>query len=508
MKSKRDLLILGSLALVVFILVWISCTVKPYGFFIDEVYFMSCAKHLAFGYIDQPPLSILLLALVRDLLGSSLILVRILPALSIASTAFIAGLIAKRLGGSIGSMLLALLAVAAMPVFMVFGSYFSMNAYEPLIWTAAVYFVIRMVQEEDPRYWIHFGVLMGLGLEMKHTIVLYGAALIFGLLISRKRNLLFNRWILWGGLACFLLILPNLIWQYVHHFPSLELYANSFSSKNINKSYLQVMIEQIIFVNPASFPLWIAGLFILLSKKFRAYRFMLYTYAILLFMLVLGHSSRPDRITSVYPFLFAMGAVGLEHWLPAIRFRTVQVSMAALIIVGGLLLAPIFCPILPPEQLGKYIARLGLHFDIEEGKKGEPLPQWLADRIGWEEMAEKVAEVYNALPEDEKRNAAIVSTNYGEAGALDLYGPEYGLPIVYCTHNSFHTWGPPSDTIKTYIGVYINADDVKDKFEQVEEAAVYHCPDCTRPQREVSIYILRKPTISIESEWEHFKNYN
>jgi hypothetical protein len=486
----------------------ISSTIKPYGYFIDELYFLACSKRLAFGYIDQPPLSIALLALIQKLFGSSMMVVRLLPALSISATVFVTGLITRRLGGSLASMILAGLGVMVMPVFLLFGSFYSMNAYEPLIWTSVVFFVVKMVQEQNPKYWLHIGILMGIGLEMKHTIVLYGIALLFGFLLSDQRKLLFNRRILWGGLACFILILPNLVWQFVNHFPSLELYSNSFTSKNIDKSYIQVILEQIFFVNPATFLLWISGLIVLLTPWGKPYRLMLFAYGFLLLVILAGHSSRPDRIASIYTFFMASGAVAIEQYLKSSWKRVIRISMAGLMITGGVFLAPAFCPILPPQTLKPYLAEMGLQFDIEEGKKGEPIPQWLADRIGWRELAADVAQVYHAMPEKEKQNAVIISTNYGEAGALELYGPEFGLPAVFATHNSFHSWGPPSDTVQIYIGVMIDIDDVRPRFDSVHEAKVFLCPDCTRPQQNIPIYILRGPEFSMKKEWQNFKNYH
>jgi hypothetical protein len=499
---------LAGLSLASFGIFMISSSIRTYGFFIDELYFMACAKRLAFGYIDQPPLSIALLHVVQNFFGHNIYAIRFLPAVSIAATVYMTGLIARRLGGSHRSMLLAGLAVMIIPVFILFGSFYSMNAYEPLIWTSLIFFIIKMVQENNERYWLNIGILLGIGLEMKHTIILYGMALIIGLLFSDKRRLLFNRWILWGGLACFILILPNLVWQCIHHFPSLELYRNSFSSKNISKSYLQVILEQIIFVNPFTFPLWLTGLVVLMFPKGKPYRFMLFAYVFLLLVMLAGHSSRPDRIASIYTFFMASGAVALENYLNKFWLRFSQVVAATLLITGGIMFTPVFCPVFSPPDTKIYLSRLGLHFDVEAGKTGEPLPQWLADRIGWRELAAEIVKVYNALPENEKQNTVIISTNYGEAGALELYGPEFGLPRVYCTHNSFHSWGPPSDSIQTFIAVFIDIDDVRPRFKSVEKAGDYYCANCTKQQRYLPIYVLRGTRFSIEKEWGNFKSYH
>jgi hypothetical protein len=506
MKPKLHLLAL--LSLITFVFLIICSTIKPYGFFIDELYFMSCSQRLAFGYIDQPPLSIAILSFIIKLFGHNLIAIRILPALSLAATVFISGLLARRLGGGLASMLLTGLAVLVLPIFLVFASFYSMNAFEPLLLVSVVFFLVKMVQEDDPRYWLHVGILSGISLEMKHTFVLYGFALVLGMLVSGKRRLLFSRWLLWGALACFLLVLPNIIWQVIHGFPSLELYRNSFTSKNIEKGYFQVILEQVLFVSPASFPLWLTGLIVLLLPRGKPYRFMFFAYMFLLFVMVSGRSSRPDRIASIYVFFIAYGAVAIEQYLKPVWQRVAQAAMAALMIASGIILSPVFCPVMQPAQLKQHIAKLGLKIDIEEGKKGEPIPQWLADRIGWEDLAAVVAKVYKSMPEEEQRNVVIVSDSYGAAGALELYGSEYGLPPVFGTHNSFHSWGPPSDSVKTYIGVQIDSDRARELFDTVEIASTWYCPDCTRPQQEVPIFVLRGPRFSIEKEWEGMKQYH
>ncbi len=186
-KTPVKLTIPLLLAFALFVLLMISSFVKPYGFFIDEVYFLSCARRPALGYIDQPPLSILLLSVVQGRFGDNIHAVRVLPALSMAATVLITGLITCRLGGGPFSLLLACLAVMVMPVYLLFGSFYSMNAFEPLAWTAVVYFGVKMVQDHDPRNWLPIGILSGIGLEMKHTFVLYGLALVIGLYKSFER---------------------------------------------------------------------------------------------------------------------------------------------------------------------------------------------------------------------------------------------------------------------------------------------------------------------------------
>ena len=506
---RNNLLILTALSLSSFLYLMFASSFSRYGYFIDEFYYIACSKHLAFGYVDHPPLSIVLLAASRWLVGDSIPAMRFLPALGVAANVFLCGVITSRLGGTRAAIIIAPLATMVMPVYLLMGSFYSMNAFEPLIWTAILYFVIRLVQEGNNRYWLAIGLLMGAGLEMKHTMVLYGIALILGMLLTNARRYLWNSWFLWGMLSCFLLLLPNLLWQYLHGFPSIEFYRNAMVNKNIPRTPFSVILDQVVFANPFALPLLVAGLlYYFFSKEGAKYRFLAWTYLLLVVMMVFSGSSRPDRIAAMYTVLFAGGAVAIAKIrLPSAR-KLAAVSMVVVLVVGGMAVLPIFTPVLPPALVKQYLSTLGISFDLENGKMNEPLPQWLADRLGWHELAADVARVYHALPAEEQNNAIIVSANYGEAGALEFYGPEFGLPSVYATHNTYYLWGPPSDSVKTYIGVFVNPRDLETRFESVVEASIHTCEDCTRPQRRIPIYVARGPRFSVTAEWPKFKIYD
>ncbi|RPH38277.1 hypothetical protein EHM92_00400, partial [bacterium] len=499
---QSDFILLSGLSFGLFLYLMLTAAFSGYGYFIDELYYIACSKRLALGYVDHPPLSILILALSRWLLGDSLPAIRFFPSLAAAGTVFLTGLMARRLGGDRTAMIIAALAAIAVPVYLLMGSFFSMNVFEILIWTSILYLIIMLVQREQPKYWLAIGLLMGLGLEMKHTIVLYGIAIAAGMLLTGARRFLWNRWLLWGILAAFLLLVPNLVWQYMNGFPSIEFYRNAMVNKNIPTGPVKVVLMQVLFTNPFTLPVWIAGLaYCFFSDGGKRYRFFGWAYLFLLAVMIMGQSSRPDRIASIYTVLLALGAVAIGRiTLPALK-RLAAPATIVLLIAGTILLAPISAPLLPPPALRSYLSALGLSFDIEIGKSNEALPQWIADRLGWRELASEVGRVYHALPPEEQRNAVIVSTSYGEAGALELYGPEFGLPPVFATHNSFHLWGPQSDSVKTFIGVFISRRDLERRFESVVEAGVQTCEYCTRPQQRIPIYVVRGPRFSIAMEW-------
>jgi len=506
---RNELLLLLGLSLVIFLYQVLTAAFSPYGYFIDELYYLACSKRLAFGYVDHPPLAVWLLAISRVVLGESVTALRVFPALAISGTVFITGLTARRLGGGLMAILLACVATVLAPDYLLMGSFFSVNAFEILVWTGILYLVIRMVQEDNPRWWLAIGILLGLGLETKHTMLVYAVALLLGMVFTRARRLLFTKWFVAGMLIGFLLVLPNLVWQYSKGFPSLEFYRNAMSGKNIPSGSVDILAAQILIANRFALPLWIAGLFyFLFLPGGRKYRFLGLAYLVLLLAMLLSGSSRPDRIAAMYTVLFAAGGVWFGNLPQRQALRYAALLLLIVLTAGGLVYVPAFSPILPPPLLHRYLSAIGFSLDLEIGKTNELLPQWIADRLSWRELAQDVATVYRGLPPEEQRNAVLVSTSYGEAGALELYGPDFALPPVFGTHNSYHDWGPPSDSVKTYIVVFADREPLNRQFDTVVEAAVHTCEYCTRPQREIPIYIARGPRFSAKAAWPTFKKYH
>jgi hypothetical protein len=507
--DKTDLIILYGISLIIFLFLILTGILSSYGYFIDEFYYLSCSHRLAFGYVDHPPLSIFILYINRIIFGDSLLAVRWIPALVFSATVFLSGIITKQLGGGKYAMIMTVIAVAGCPVYLLFGSFYSMNVFEILIWTLIMYYTLRILQEDNPKYFLVIGLLLGLGLEMKHTMITYAVGLIIGISFSKSRKFLWNKWFFYGMLTAFLLLLPNIIWQLKNGMPSLEFYRNAMINKNISTSPIGIIVGQILFIGPFAFLLGIFGLvYLLINKDFVKYRLFGFSYLILFILLLISQSSRPDRIAAIYPILFAAGGIAIEKYSQKIKFRIPERVVLFLLIIGGIITAPIAVPFLEPETEAAYLSSIGFKMNIESGKRNEMLPQWIADRLGWKEFAKDVSSVYLSLPPEERRNSVIVSTNYGEAGALELYSKKYPLPLVYATHNSFHLWGPPSDTVKTCIAVFVDRMDLEKRFESVIEAKIFKCEYCSRPQQRIPIYIARGPKFSLEKEWKSFKIYD
>jgi hypothetical protein len=480
-----------------------------YGYFIDELYYLACARRLDFGFVDHPPLAPAILRGVVATFGHSLIAIRFPAALAAGFTALATGWLATRLGaGRFGQALAASSAVIA-PMFLVIFSFFSMNSLEIVLWTALIAVAVLMVERDEPRFWVAFGALTGMALENKHTTVFLALAIVAGLALTQERKFLLTRWLWVGAAVAFVLSLPNLLWQMEHGFVSLEFYRNATLLKNLPLPPLQILWNQILFMSPLTFPVWAAGLYFCLRTQ-RELRFLALAYGILLGLLVVSQSSRPDRIAGLYPALFACGSVAIERAIRSARARALGL---ATVISGTAVLAGISLPLLPPEGVSRFVAFLGIDTQIERGAgKRTELPQWLADRFGWEELVEQVAVVYRGLPEEERARAVIVAPSYGHAGALELFG-RGELPPVLSPHNTYHLWGR-EEVHRLEGGVLISigygAEEIGPMYESVEQVAVYDCDYCMRWRDQMPIYVARGLKLGSDEllpAWEVAKNY-
>ena len=478
-----------------------------YGYFRDEFYYIACSDRLAWGYVDHPPLSILLLRLNRLLLGDSIFALRLLPALAAAGTVILTGLVVRAFEGTRTAVFLACLAVAVAPVFFGTASFYSMNAFEPLFWTATVLITVRMVNTGDPRRWIPWSVVVGLGFQNKLGMLFMAAALVVGLLLTPQRALLRHRWFWLGAAAAALIALPNLLWQAANGWPTLEFIRNAQQWKNAPLSPGAFLSAQVLFQQPLAAPLWILGVLVLLfAPGFRRHRFLGVAYLLLLLLFMLQRG-KPYYLSPVYPGLLAAGAVWLERILERRRLRWPARVYPALLAAGGLVTLPIGLPVLPPETYLRYSEFLGMRVPSMERGHDTPLPQVFADRFGWEEMVAAVAGVYEALPPEERAEAAVYAQNYGEAGAVDFFGGRYGLPKAISGHNNYWLWGTRGHSGRVLIVIGGRKQDHEKVYGQVETAAVHRHPYAMPFETDLPIFLCRKPLVPLGEVWPHTKAY-
>jgi len=505
MKIERSRVPLGFAAAA--LAIGLGAALLPtYGFFIDELYYVVCSQRLAWGYVDHPPLAPALLALSRWLFGETRLALRLPPALAWAATVWLTGRLAGRLGGGPRAQALACAAVLVAPAYQVLFGFFSMNAFEILIWTALTAILVEIEISGCERLWLLFGTVAGLGLLNKHTVVVYAAGLAIAILATRARRHLASPW-LWAGLAVALLCaLPNLLWQVANGWPSLEFYRNADVLKNVATPPWSVFLLQVQFLNPVTLPIWAAGAWWLLRRpEAERVRHLGVLFAVLFVALLALQKSRPDRIAGIYTLVFAAGGL---FWEPILSTRPRRLFAFGALALVGLLFAPLGLPLLPPSLLPAYSRALGAPQQLEagDGKRTE-LPQWFADRLGWPQLVEDVAGVFDSLPAADRARAGLIVPSYGQGGALDWLGRDRGLPRAHSTHNNYFLWGPPPDPVEVAIVVGFDERTLREWFERVELAAIHDCDGCMPWRDRMPIWIGRGAKLRIADHWADWKHF-
>ncbi|MCU0612000.1 MAG: glycosyltransferase family 39 protein [Candidatus Eisenbacteria bacterium] len=477
-----------------------------YGYFNDEFYYIACAKRLAWGYVDHPPLAPLLLRLSMTVFGDSVLAIRLLSSLAGGLTVALAGMLARRLGGGGFAQVFAALVTALTPLLLVVSGFYSMNAFEALLWVGSLLLFVRILDGENPRLWLLVGLLLGVGLQNKHTTVVFGLAMAIALMLTSARRQLAARWPWLAAAVAGVIILPNVVWQVANGWPSLEFYRNAMIYKNVPRSPGEVILDQVMAANPAAALVWAPGLIgLLISRRFTTVRALGWIAAVIWAVQIASQSSRPDRIAAIYPLLFAAGAVVIEG-LTTGRLRWIRACVGGFVVVSALALLPIAVPVLPPTVLSSYLQTIGYSPEIEQGKTA-PLPQYFADRFGWQELADTVAAVYHRLPPDDQARAAVFTMTYGTAGALELLGAKHGLPCIMSSHNNYFLWGPCPDSTEVVITVLDPGDDLPELFEEVSLGAVTDCEFCMDYEDNQPIYVAKGPRFSIKEKWALMKHF-
>jgi Dolichyl-phosphate-mannose-protein mannosyltransferase len=502
---------LPALALLVLakLLLHLICA-NRYGYFRDELYFLDLGRHLAWGYVDTAPL-IALYAKLALLLGGSLPALRTIAALAGGGRVALTMLLAREMGGKRFAQTIAGLCAVAAPIYLGMDSILTMNGFESLFWMGCVLVVIRIIRTGRSKLWIWFGILAGLGIENKHSALFFGAALVAGLLLTRDRREFAKPWIWAGGAIAFLTFLPNVLWQIQHHFPTLEDLENvKRMHKNVILTPAQFVGQQILLLHPLLFPFWLAGLVSLFFGRLSRLRVLGWTYVVLLAVMIALHAKNYYP-TPIYPMLFASGAVALEGWLERRTWSRGRLwpkaVLATSVAAAGAILVPAILPILPPARLLAYQRGLGLVPPKTEVAHEGPLDQRLGDQFGWPGLVADVARIYDALPPAERARTGIFASNYGEAGALHLFGPAYGLPDAICAHQNHYFWGPGDFHGDNLIWLQWDRESIERRCKSVEKVGEHFDPwgmaEENRP-----IYLCRGLRAPIAQLWPGLKHWN
>ena len=502
-----------------------------YGYFRDELYYAACGQHLAWGYVDQAPLVAVVARLSRMLFGDSLRSLRFFPALSSGAKILLTGWIVRELGGRRYAQVLAGTAMLLCPIYLTMDNFLSMNAFEPVLWMLCVAIALRIIRTGQQHLWLLFGLVAGIGILNKHSTLLFGFGFFLALVATRQRRLLQNVWIWAGALIAVALFLPNMLWEIHNHWPTPEILRNVDQYKNAHVSWLGFIGQQALLIHPLATPICLAGLwYFLWSRQGREFRFLGWTYLFLLLQLLIFRG-RIYYLAPAYPMLFAAGAVAIESWIEtrvraplaypesqggtrrdrtaprSANWNWMKTAILAPLVVGGLVAAPLAIPILPLETAVAYANFWDVNRVRVEIQPSGKLPQFFADMMGWQQQVDVVAGVFQSLPADDQPKAAILTRNYGQAGAIEYFGPSYGLPRPISGHNNYYLWGPQQYAGEVVITVGIPMEKLQPLFQHIELAATIRNDYAIPEENNLPIYICRDPKMTLQKAWPSLKFY-
>ena len=482
--------------------------IGQYDYFRDEFYYIACGQHLAWGYVDHPPLIGVISGIAVTIFGKSLFGIRILSVLAGASVVFLSGLVCRELGGKRFSMALTSTAVALAPINLFLYHILSMNSFDHLFWALAILIFLKIIKNGQPKLWILLGIILGLGLLNKVSVLFLGFGLFIGLLATEHRRMFLDKWLwLTAGIAG-LMFLPHIIWQIANSWPTLEFMHYAATYKNVDMSPLEFLSEHILEVHPLSFPLMILGWgFFLFSKTGAKFRIFGWLY-LAIYLLFNVQNAKTYYLAPVYPLMLAGGAVYFEILIGKIGWKFLKPVYLILLLIFGAVIAPMTLPSLPVEKFIAYQEKLGLQAEVGENHEMGVLPQYYSDMFGWREMVETVALVYNSLPPEDREACSIFGQNYGEAGAVDYFGYLYNLPPAVSLHNNYWIWGPGERSGEVLIIIGGDREDFEQVYDSVEEAAIHSHPYAMPYESNLPIYVCRGLKVKLEDIWAKYHSFN
>ena len=478
-----------------------------YGLFRDEYYYIETSKHLAWGFVDLQPLSAVLLAISRTLFGDSIFGIRIFSYLAGSAIVFVSGLIAREMRGSKFAQIFTAFIVIFSGVILGTSSYFSMNSFDILFSALMFYYLIRFVNTGNPKIWLVIGLLFGIGLQNKLTFLFLGFGLAVGLILTKYRNQIKSKELWIGAAIAFVIFLPNIIWQISNNNPTLEFMRNATEFKNKSLGLIDFTLGSIRELNPG-YTLFIltAIYFLFFNKLGKAYNLIGWIF-ISVFLVFVFNNGKPYYMGVLFPVMLAAGVIGADLLIEKYLWNFVRYILAALVIPFVIIVTPFAIPVLNVNAFINFSETLGIKPESGERSKLGLLPQFYADRFGWEDMVKQVAAVYNKLSPEEKKEALIFGQNYGEAGAVDFYREKYNLPPAISSHNNYWIWGYPKDyTGKILIVIGSNYKDNSEFFNDVELAAT-HYNKYGMSYENVDIFICRNPKMPIGEIWGKIKHF-
>lgn len=480
-----------------------------YGYHRDELFYIAISDNLNLGNLSMLPLTPGILACVRFVLGDSLKALHVLPALCGALVVLLTGVIARDLGGK--KRAIAVSATAALiPIgYLGIDSLFTYDFIDKILWVLAIFVLVRLIKNQMPRLWVFFGIIIGLGFLNKISIIFLPFALLIGLILSPERKYLVNKWFWLGVFVALVCLIPFLYWESTQGWPILTFGKYYSEAKSYPVSFPEFTIFQIIMMHPFTLPIWVCGLWsVFFSQRFKKYRLFGWTYLVLFIVFALM-KAKFYFLVPFYPILFAAGAVTITGYFAKRRWHALPGIIISIMIIGGIITAPLAMPILPVDTFIKTFNFMGGDAGIkQERHEIKELPQHFADRFGWEKMAATVADVYSRLSDEEKSKVCIITGNYGEAGAIHFFGKKYKLPEPISGHGWYYYQGTRNCSGEIIIAFGFHEEDLRSRFNDVTKATVFQCEYCMAYENNQPIYVCRNPQKPFEEIFEEAKHFD
>lgn len=471
--------------------------VGRYGYHGDELYFLECGRHLAFGYVDHPPL-IPWIARLADELGGGLLALR-LPAIAAGiGTLALTALIVREWGGGKVAQQVALLSLAVAPAHLRLASMLNIPVVEVFLCTAASYLVARALRRQERWTWLLVGAALGLAVLAKHSSVLWAGALALGLIVSPSRRVLSSPWPWAGAAIAFLLALPNLLWQVDHGFASLEFMRLLRHEVLATQGRGLFAAGQLLYFHPLAVPVWLAGLWFGFSASGRAVRpFAALFLVMFLFLLVAG--GKPYYLASAYPAILAGGGIAIERLLRA--RQGLRRAFVGALAASGVALALVTLPALPLRTVDRVIESV-----LGWAVPAMALTHDMHGMVGWEVHAATIEAVYRSLPAEERGQASVLAGNYSQAAAVNRLRRE-PVPRAVSGHMSYYLWGPDEGRGSVLIAYGLPRDLLERHYKVCEERARIDAPLARPWDTNLPVYVCRQPRGSMDEMWPALRRF-
>jgi 4-amino-4-deoxy-L-arabinose transferase-like glycosyltransferase len=476
-----------------------------YGYHRDELYFIDCGQHLAFGYVDHAPLIPWLARVAGELFEHDRHALRAFSVVAGASAAALTAVMARAIGGGRIAQLLAGACIVVAPAYLRMAKILCIPAVELLVWTLASYLVLLALLRNEPKRWLLVGIVAGIGLLTKHTMLLWGAGIAVGMVLTPSaRPQLLTRWPYIGLAVALVLFAPNLLWQHEHGWPTLEFIHNAREGMLARIPRALFAAGQLLYMHPFAIPVWGAGLVYLFRAEGGRPRVLAWMF-VTAFAVLLLTRAKPYYLAPAYPVLFAAGAVAVEKWLQRFSSTTARTMSISWTVAAAAFAFPLSLPVLSVPQTERLLQPL-----VGWAVPVRALTHDLHDEFGWREQVATVARAYHALSAEQRAHVAILTGNYGEASAVAFFGPRHALPRAISGHMTHHLW-TRADTLSevdTVIAYGLPRSLLDELFQSHEQVAEADHPLADDSERHLPIYVCRSPRKPLDATWQRLRRYD